>query len=109
MEILMRAIMTAAAATLALAACTKVGGGIPPSGEELAAADQAKCASYGYLVDQPEHEACRMMLDRQRAEADIEMRTGVMANPGAGPADAVPLAAPPLPPPLPGAPPVTVR
>jgi hypothetical protein len=103
------AIVTAAAATLALAACTKVGEGIPPSAEELAAADQAKCASYSYPVDRPEDWACRMILDRQRAEAEIAMRTGVVANPGAGPANAAPLPAPPLPPPLPGAPPVAVH
>lgn len=105
----MRAILTAAAATLTLAACTKADWGIPPSAEQLAAADQAKCASYGYPVGNPEHAACRMMLARQRAEAAIAMRTGVMANPGAGPADAAPLGAPPPPPPLPVVPPHAVH
>ena len=105
----MRVIVTAAAATLTLAACTKADWATPPSAEALAAADQAECASYGYPVGHPEHGACLMELDRQRAEVEIATRTGVMANPGAGPADAAPLGAPPPPPPLPAAPPIAVN
>jgi hypothetical protein len=89
----MRVIVTAAAATLTLAACTKADWATPPS---AAAADQAKCASHGYPVGHPEHEAC--------LKAETAMRTGVMANPGVGPADIV--APPPPAEPTPAAPPV---
>jgi hypothetical protein len=92
----MRVIVTAAAATLTLAACTKADWTTPPSAAEFAVADQAKCASYGYPMGHPEHEAC--------LKAEIAMRTGVMANPGVGPAD---IAVPPPPAvPTPAAPPV---
>jgi hypothetical protein len=92
----MRVIVTAAAATLTLAACTKADWATPPSAAELVAADQAKCATYGYPVGQPEHEAC--------FKAEIAMRTGVMANPSAGHTDIV--APPPPAEPIPAAPPV---
>jgi hypothetical protein len=105
----MRAILTAAAATLTLAACTNADWGIPPSAEELASAHQAWCVSHGYPVGHPEHAACRSMLDRQPADAEMAMRTEVMANPGAGPAAAAPLAAAlPPPPPPPAAPPIAL-
>ena len=105
----MRGIFAATVVVLAVAGCTKTERGIPPSTEEIAAADQAKCATSGYPVGHPEHAGCRMMLDRQRAEAAIAIRTGVIANPGAGRADAAPLGAPPPPPPLPAAPPGAVQ
>lgn len=78
----MRGILAGTAMVLAIAGCTKADWGIPPSAEEIAAADEAKCATYGYPVDHPEHGLCRMLLAQQRAETELARRTAVMANPG---------------------------
>lgn len=78
----MRAILTVAAGVLALSACTKADWGIPPSAEELAALDTAKCADYGYPTEHPDHGLCRMLLDQQRATAASAQRAAVAGNPG---------------------------
>lgn len=78
----MRVVLVAAVAGLALAGCNKADWGIPPSAEEIAAADTATCASYGFPVGHPDHGFCRMTLDQHRMQAELAQNVARMSNPG---------------------------
>ncbi|HET9273620.1 MAG TPA: hypothetical protein VFO09_05075 [Methyloceanibacter sp.] len=78
----MRVVLVAAVAGLALAGCNKADWGIPPSAEEIAAADTATCTSYGFPVGHPDHGFCRMTLDQQRMLAETARATAAAGNPG---------------------------
>ena len=63
-----------------MAACTKADWGIPPSAEELAAMDRAKCTEYGYPPEHPERGVCRMLLDQQRAQNEAAIAAARAQN-----------------------------
>lgn len=71
----MRAVLVAAIAGLALASCAQ-------TPEQIAAADAAKCAEYGFPIGHPDHGFCRMTLDQQRMLAETARATAAAGNPG---------------------------
>lgn len=69
----MRQILLAAAAVTLLAACAG------PSPEEIAAADDARCAEYGFPAGHPDYGNCRFALDQMRFQAEQAKATNALA------------------------------